>query len=714
MDYRVIKENDLFLLTDFSGDIAENNTQGLGLYTRDTRFLSRMELRLNGDKPIVLSSEAGQNYYAQTILTNRHMEEGGMLNLWRESIELERSRFIYKDVLYESIRATNFNPHDESIRLSVHFDADYHDMFIVRGYAGATGGKKHEIVAHESGYIFGYTGADQVHRQTKVNWSKTASKVEDEGVVHFDITLSAREAYTLDFVIKPVIDGIEPKSFDKEYALEQLRASYADWENGSTAIKSDMPLFDKLYEQGLKDIRVLMTNLGFGDFPVAGVPWFAVPFGRDSLIAALQLLPVHPEVARGTLFTMAQYQGAEINAWRDEEPGKIMHELRGGELANTNEIPFTPYYGTIDATPLFLVLLGEYVQWTDDRELLMMLLPHIDRALQWIDQYGDIDGDGFVEYDQKSSKGLSNQGWKDSGNSIVHRNGEFAKAPIALVEVQGYVYQAKTTIAKLFHAVHALDSRLKPWAIKLEEEAEHLRKRFEHNFWLEDEQYYAIALDHGHRQVRSVTSNPGHVLMSGMMSPERAEAVADKLLSPELFSGYGIRTMATSESGYNPMSYHNGSIWPHDNSLCLIGLSKLGYHEHACRLLDGLLKSATYFEDCRLPELFCGYAESRGRPVPYPVACAPQAWAAGTAFVMLEAMLGIRLDASRRIVRIRPTLPSDMNELHVRRLKVGQGQLELVVRRLQDRYAVDVIDNTTGWQTWIESHHQHLKPEVQR
>lgn len=537
-----------------------------------------------------------------------------------------------------------------------------------------------------------------------VRWAKEPKKVEtgESGVVvRYPLELEAGESAVLDFFIAPVLGERVPEQVPYETAIERLRSSYVQWQEQSTEIDSDLPLFNRLYERGLLDIRVLLTDLGRGRFPVAGLPWFAVPFGRDSLIAALQLLPIHPEVAKGTILTMAQYQGEKVDPWRDEEPGKIMHELRCGELANTNQVPFNPYYGSIDSTPLFLVLIGEYVKWTDDKKLLEMMLPHIRRALEWIDTYGSRDGcGGFVAYFQQSEKGIENQGWKDSGNSVVHRDGTFAKAPIALAEVQGYVYQAKRSLAGLLDNLREKSGApdWEQWSTSLKAEAEALREQFERDFWVEAERYYALALDEAGKQVETVTSNPGHALMSGIMKTERAEAVAGKLLSKAMFNGYGIRTMAEGEKAYNPMSYHNGSIWPHDNSLCLLGLNEMGFHNAALTVMEGLLEASTYFENNRLPELFCGYSSEYGPPVRYPVACSPQAWAAATPLVFVQAMLGLRLDYANRLIRLKPTLPKGMTSLFVRRLRLGSGILEVLVNHNVDReFSVRMITNTTGW-----------------
>lgn len=693
MDYRVIKENDLFLLTDREGNIPEHHPYGLGLYTKDTRFLSKWDLRINGKKPVLLSSDAAENYVATILLTNPHIEENGELVLWRESVEIERKRFIYGDVLYETMKLRSYHPKPVQFEISVHMDADFADMFIVRGFQSGEVGKRTGQTIGDRTLTFGYVGADGIKRSTQVAWDRPEKAVFEHGEILFHFHLQHGEEQTVTFTITPHVGGEERKQpVPLEEAFCRLKESYCRWEEKTAKITTDDHRLDRLVRRGIADLRVLLTDLGYGQFPVAGLPWFGVPFGRDSLIAALQLLPFNHEVAKGTLLTMARYQGKKNDPWRDEQPGKIMHEIRFGELANTNQIPFTPYYGTIDATPLFLVLLAEYVKWTGDFALVGQLREHIEAALAWIDQYGDRDGDLFVEYHQQSSKGIANQGWKDSGDSIVHRNGEYARSPIALVEVQGYVYQAKTALADIFEHLGELER-----AKELRHQAKALKERFDEQFWMEDVQFYAIALDEKKEQVGTVTSNPGHVLLSGMLNEERAEAVVRMLLSKKMFSGYGIRTMGEGEAGYNPISYHNGSVWPHDNSLILLGLSKLGKRHEAKTVIQGLTEAANYFEYDRLPELFCGYGSSAGKPVRYPVACSPQAWAAGTPLVFIQALLGLFPNALEKKIYLSPMLLDTMNMLRVENISIGGGRLSLTVMREKETFNVQIDENTTGW-----------------
>ncbi|MCK1993470.1 amylo-alpha-1,6-glucosidase [Peribacillus muralis] len=693
MDYRVIKENDLFLLTDESGNITENHQYGLGLYAKDTRFLNKLNIKINGEDPVLLSSKADENYMATILLTNPHMENDEEVILWRESVEIQRKRFINKGILYEALKFKNYSPKLITFSITVEVDADFKDMFIVRGFQTGNVGKRTGQVVNEKSLIFTYQGTDNLCRETYISWDKAPSKITETGEITFDFTLEHAQEEEVVLTIRPQM-GEEDKNqiIPMHDALNELKNSYKLWESSTTNVKTDHKTLQRLITRGLSDIRVLLTDVGYGPFPVAGLPWYGVLFGRDSLITALQMLPFNPEVAKGTLRTLAVYQGKENNPWRDEQPGKIMHEIRYGELANTNQIPFTPYYGTVDATPLFLILLTEYVKWTGDFELLHDLKANVEAAFTWINEYGDRDGDLFVEYHQESSKGIANQGWKDSGDAVVHRNGDFAKSPIALAEVQGYVYQAKMGIASLYQAVNKqAEAKL------LIEEAAHLKEKFDEQFWMEDLSFYAIALDQNKEKVSTITSNPGHVLLSEMLDEDKANKVATMLLSEKMYSGYGIRTMGEDEAAYNPISYHDGSIWPHDNSLILLGLSKIGKQQEANKVMHGLMQAAEHFEFDRLPELFCGYSATLGQPVKYPVACSPHAWAAATPLTSIQSLLQLFPNSPSEEIHLNPCLLDDMNELNVQGMNIGKGILSITVKKEDGETFVTIDENTTGY-----------------
>lgn len=687
MDYNVIKEGDLFLVTEKNGDILFNNNSGYGLYTKDTRFLSRMEFFVNGEKPTLLSSEADKSYLGTIHLMQDKKDVG--------AIELVRNRFINQGVLYERVSLINYFPKNIKIDFSAIFDADFQDMFIVRGFRTGEVGQKLATEYQKQKMVINYRGVDQLNRQTRINWDQPETSINEEGQVSFSFDLAPKEVKAITFTIIPTY-GEEVASISSfEEALQGLENSYEQWQQETTRVKSNLTTFDDLYNRGVQDLRMLMTDIGYGDVPVAGLPWFAVPFGRDSLITSLFLLPLNPEKVKGTLRTLATYQGKKVDPWRDEQPGKIMHEIRFGELVTTNQAPFSPYYGTIDATPLFLVLIGEYYHWTGDLKFVEKLMPNIKAALQWINNYGYRDRSGFVSYHQEAEKGFPNQGWKDSSNSMVHENGEYATSPIALSEVQGYVYQAKKTMAPIFALMGE-----KQLAEELEEEANQLKVAFESTFWMENQDIYCVALDENERQVKSVTSNPGHLLMSELPSFERAQLVANRLIAEDMFNGFGIRTMSKDAAGYYPMSYHNGSVWPHDNAMCLIGFSKYGFKEEANVIITGLLEASKYFEYQRLPELFCGHDGELGYPVSYPTTCSPQAWSAGTSIAFLQAMLGLHPNALTKQVTINPSLPKEMDYLEVDNLRIGQGQLSLAIKRNEQKtegYIVEIKENTTGF-----------------
>ena len=689
MDYRVVKENDLFLLTDEKGNIPSDHPYGPGLYKQDTRFLSSFEMKINGEEPILLSAEAKESYENEMVLTNPHMEENGSLILWRESIELKRKRFIYEDVLYEQVVVKNYYPKPLSFRISLHIDVDFADMFLVRGFqSGEVGSLKGvEMSTHSMTYV--YQGADNVIRSSVVSWDRDAVEVK-EGFVDFEFNLPHGEEQKLTFKVNPEIGGERGTDYDADVAYSKLVDSYRSWNDRTTKVKTDYLPLQRMVDRGVSDLRLLLTDLGYGPFPVAGLPWFGVPFGRDSLIAALQMLSFNPDIAKGTLRTMGHYQGKNNDPWRDEQPGKIMHEIRYGELANTNQIPFTPYYGSVDSTPLFLVLLVEYVKWTKDLALAEELMPNILAALDWIDQFGDRDGDGLVEYHQESSKGIANQGWKDSGDSIVHRNGDYAETPIALVEVQAYVYQAKTGLADLFENLHN-----PKMAKELRQQAASLKVTFHDAFWMKEHGFYAIALDKDKNQVGTLTSNPGHVLYSGIMNEECIESVSRVLTSEKMFSGFGVRTMAEGEAGYNPMSYHDGSVWPHDNSMILLGMGKNDRAKESSLIMNGLIEAAGHFEYDRLAELFCGYHHGSGKLIKYPVACSPQAWAAGTPLTFIQTILGCYPDSLKGELQLKPHLLDGMNELHVDDLRIAGGMLSLSLERKKNGATELIVHKNT-------------------
>jgi glycogen debranching enzyme len=576
-------------------------------------------------------------------------------------------------------------------------------MFLVRKYRTGDVGHPLEPVTDHRSVTLRYVGKDELERRTTILWDADAVVAENGKRLYFSLSLQPRQTAYIHLHAIPTIGAEAPPAvFAFDEALQKLDASYAEWLARNSAAASSNAGFDRLFRRSLQDLRMLMDDIGHGPIPVAGLPWFAVPFGRDSLVTSLFLLPLHPAHAVGTLRTLAAYQGTKRDPWRDEEPGKIMHEIRFGELVTTGQSPFSPYYGGVDSTPLFLMLLVEYVRWTGDTELVRELQPAVDAALQWIDARSSADEAGFLTYAQEASGGFPNQGWKDSANSLVHEDGAYASSPIALAEVQGYVYAAKSGLADVYAALGDAAR-----AERLRTEADKLKARFHRAFWMKAEGFYCVALDGERRQVRSLTSNPGHLLLTGIVEAPFARAVAERLLRDDLFSGYGVRTMSAASTGYYPMSYHNGSVWPHDNGMIVLGMARQGFAGEAMRVVSGLLQAAGQFPGDRLPELFCGYdAAETGAVVPYPATCSPQAWSGATAFVMAQTMLGLVPDSLAGTLTLRPALPAELNELTLHHVTVGGGSLS--VRLVRDaangaKVRADIFENTTGLRTVLLS-----------
>jgi glycogen debranching enzyme len=713
LDRTVLKEHQLFLVCDANGDVASHNADGQGLYWQDTRFLSLYELTLSGGRPQLLSATGEHSFMTNLQFANVAFktEEGD--SVAARTISIRRNRFLHGG-LHERLGLFNYNRFPVNIKVSLAFGSDFRDMFDVRGYARRS---KHGAIdlprQEERSVVLGYTGLDGVHRATTVRFDREPSAVQihepeelpnhvarllpgisgagdpraevpirpPTATVEFDVEVQPGRYAALTFQVVPHIGAINPEikqpSLDNEFIL--MRESYEEWEASCTAIRSDHEIFNEILKRSLHDLRLLSDRVDTGYLPSAGIPWFSVPFGRDSLITSLQSLCLQPEIAQATLRFLAKHQGEDVNDWRDEQPGKILHEIRLGEMAALGQVPHTPYYGSVDSTPLFLVTLGEYLRWTADWKLGRELRPNVDRALDWIDEFGDVDGDGYVEYISRSEHGIRNQGWKDSHDAIAYRDGRPVEPPVALAEVQGYVYDAKQAMAEYFdklgEAVRA-DS--------LRRQAAELRERFLRDWWVESEQCFALALDPDKRPIPSVTSNPGHCLWSGLLDDRHAHLLARRLMADDMLCGWGVRSLSTKEPNFNPMSYHNGSVWPHDNSLIIAGLKRYGLDDLAMRVADEVVDAAVRFPLFRLPELYCGFARDLryfSMPAQYPVSCSPQAWAAGSIFLIVQAMLGLRPNADEGRLVVRPTLLGRINQLTVRRLRVGDHEVDLEIRQ---------------------------------
>jgi glycogen debranching enzyme len=677
-DRVILKEDRAFVVSDINGDIPAGNELGLGLYRSDTRFLSEYVLRLNGRAPILLNNSVGRAYVATFQLVNPHLvTPSGPIP--RQVLSLRRTRFVHRG-LHDRVGIQNCSPDPVEVDVELSFGADFLDIFEVRGYHAMPERGDRLEEATETGFLFTYQGLDDVVRETEVVIHPLpANSNVNGGKVSIPVRLAPQETWVILVDIVPRFAG---EQFDPEFefdrSLEGLARDYHRWNVASTRFEPDNErLSAGLVWRSLEDLRILCDHFPTGSYPTAGTPWYAVPFGRDALISSYQALALNPDLARGTLRYLALHQGRQVDAYRLEEPGKILHEMRYGELANLKLVPHTPYYGSIDATPLFLVLLAELVSWTGDVDLLTELLPNALAALEWIDRFGDIDGDGFVEYANVVHAGLRNQGWKDSGDSLTHLDGALAPLPAALVEVQGYVFHAKHGLARIFRR---LGRRAE--ADRLDEQARELRRRFDSAYWMPELGFYAQALDSDKRQVQAISSNPGHCLWSGVLDKRRAAVVASRLSAPDMFTGWGIRTLSSQMISYNPMSYHNGSVWPHDNSLIADGLRRYGFAEQAELISRAVLEAGMRFSDDRLPELFCGFTRDRkfdSPPGEYLVSCSPQAWGAGALFHLLQTLAGVRVDVLERRVRIDPVETPLYNRLRVEGMRVGEGAIDFTI-----------------------------------
>jgi glycogen debranching enzyme len=686
----VLKDGDTFAVFDPLGDIVGAGLGEQGLYHDGTRFLSILQMRLNDDRPLLLSSRSSRDNLAfGADLTNGDLLLEGRVALPKDVVHIFRSRFLLGGTAYERVRLANYSGVRIRLGLGYEFDADFADIFEVRGTPRLRRGLVLPPKVFDSGVELCYRGLDDEIRRTRLTWSPPPDRVAATSA-QFHIELAPQETMTIELAVTCDLDSQPPRpplSYDD--ALTRLTLRESAMQVGFATLESSNQQFNEWLMRSTSDVRMMITGTPAGPYPYAGVPWFNTPFGRDGIITALQLLWINPSIAAGVLRFLAETQATTLNAEQDAEPGKILHETRGGEMAALHEVPFGRYYGSVDATPLFVVLAGAYYRRTGDRSLIDSLWENIEGALMWIERYGDLDGDGFIEYARRTPAGLIQQGWKDSHDSVFHRNGDLAEPPIALAEVQAYAYGAWRAAAMLARA-RGEDVR----ATALENRADALRMKFEDTFWLEDIGTYALALDGSKRPCAVRTSNAGQCLLTGIARPDRARRVAESLISADMFSGWGIRTLAASEVRYNPMSYHNGSVWPHDNALIAAGLAHYGFNDLVQPVLGGVFAASLFFEGHRLPELFCGFHRRKGEgPTLYPVACSPQAWAAGTVFMLLQACLGLSVDAiNRRISVAGARFPDGLDSLVVRDLALGEGnRIDLLFQRHDHDVAVMVL-----------------------
>jgi glycogen debranching enzyme len=685
--YRTLKSGDTFGVFDHGGDILSVPGGTDGLYHRDTRHLSRFELTLGGVPPLLLSSALGaDNVMLTSDLSNASMSDLGVAALEQGVIHVQRSLFLGDCDCHGRIAVRNFGFTRHRVRLELRFEADFADLFEVRGMHRERRGDRLPAVLTPDGVTLSYRGLDAVVRTTRLAFEPAPQAVTGSSAV-FDLDLEpgGRATVFLDIACGPEAAYRPRAAFLAAYVhtKRRLRASAAR----AAAVSSPHEAFEQAMRRSASDLRMLVTNKPTGPYPYAGIPWFSTAFGRDALITALLTLAFDPALALGVLRFLAQEQATEFDPASEAEPGKILHETRGGEMAALREVPFRRYYGSVDSTPLFVMLAGAYLDRTGDLASLQALWPHIDLALGWMDRRAD--AHGFVSYQRSTEDGLANQGWKDSYDSISHADGSLARGAIALCEVQAYVYAARQAGAAIARRLG-----LEAQAAALDAQAERLRQAFEARFWCGRLGTYALALDGEGRQCQVRSSNAGHVLMTGIAAPERASRVARGLLEARLFSGWGVRTLATDEARYNPMSYHNGSIWPHDNALIALGMARVGLRAETARLFEGIQASADTMDLRRLPELFCGFPRRPGQgPTSYPVACSPQAWAAATLPAFVQASLGLSFDPPARAVRFdHPDLPGFLDRLTLRNLSLGGARVSVLISRTPGEVSVSVIE----------------------
>ena len=683
----VLKHGDSFVIIDRRGNIRPVRARDHGLFRDGTRFLSHLLVTTGDQLPVLLGSEMNDTADMLTVnVTNPQLRT----NTRHDTVHLRQEVVLWDNTLYVRITTRNYGMEAGEFPVHVAFEADYIDIFEVRGVDRARRGTVHPAEVSKTQVHLGYTGLDDIERQTHLTFDPMPSEI-NPGCASYTLALEpgAETTITLSVACRYPDESAETLSFAD--VMAELEAQHEMQDETMCRIETDNKCFTDWLEASRRDLLLLLTETEHGLYPYAGVPWFSTVFGRDGIITALQIVWFYPEAARGVLSYLAAQQATTEDLLRESEPGKVLHETRPGELANTGEIPFGGYYGTIDATPLFVVLAGRYFQRTGDREFIESLWPNIAAALHWIDNFGDIDGDGFVEYRRKNKAGILQQGWKDSDDSVFYANGDLVEPPVALCEVQGYVYEAKLLAAEM---VDALGKQSE--AEQLRSQAHSLREAFLEAFWLDELGTYAIALD-GDKQPCDVrSSNAGHCLFSGLADPAHAEQITQQFLDPMFFSGWGIRTLAEGEQRYNPMAYHNGTIWPHDNAMIASGMARYGHKDAAAHVLNALFDTSVNMDLYRLPELFCGFVRSKGEgPVGYPVACLPQAWAAGSVFMMLQACLGLSVDGLKgKIVIDHPVLPTGVDSLQIRRLPVGEKRVDLTLCRTDTGVEINVSDDS--------------------
>jgi glycogen debranching enzyme len=713
----VTKAGDVFFLSRQNGEVPAGNQDGFGLYYHDCRYLDGYRIRFAGTPPNVLASDSNRGSIAEFELTNEQLQVPGGKTVPVQTFGVHLQRVIDANRLtvHDVITIDNYDVHAHLLPLLFEFESHFEDIFEIRGLHPKKVGRENKPEWHDGVLVLGYSGADGVLRRTEVQFEPAPTKHSGNSVEYqLKVRAGEREQLKISFRLvetydKPAV-GTRVRS-DPDEVVHGIDRASREWLSGYAEVHSNSIPLNRVMHRSLLDLGMLKSELDGHRYFAAGLPWYGALFGRDSIISALQTLAYEPNIAEHTIRLLARYQGTKNDDWRDEEPGKILHELRRGELANLNEIPQTPYYGSIDSTPLFLILVGEHANWTGDLNLFKDIRASVERALHWIDHeidHGGVDANGkYLAYATKSSKGLRNKGWKDSGDSVMNIDGSLATPPIALVEVQGYVYRAKLLIADLYERTGENGT-----AAQLRSQAAELKRTFNRDFWVESKNFYAIALQKDGKPAAVISSNPGQALWTGIIDDDKSKAVVEHLTSEDMFSGWGIRTLSHKERRYNPIGYHLGTVWPHDNSMIAAGFRRYGFDKQAVRVLESIIAAGQNFQHARLPEVFGGFSQHDfAVPVRYPVACHPQAWAAGSVPFMVSSLLGLAADAfNKRLRVVRPVLPSFVNELDFRRIKVGDSTIDLHFERTSpEEIQVDVVNNTGSIKIEVEEQREQLE-----
>lgn len=694
---QVLKHGSHFIILDESGEIPACNSLGYGYYRFDTRHISQWQMLLDGVPMSLLSSTTSQGYQGTFLHTNVQTD-----TMMQQKIILQRD-LVLGDALWERICIESFLGETTKSTLTLLFHSDFADMFEVRGLNRPTRGQRMlPVMSADNKTLFlAYKGQDGLLLETVIDFRGVVPTHVREGELTFELTLEPRQKQEIVVCVRTIWDGhlitADGAQPNFETAKQTADRKYKEWFGKGAAIRTEHELFDVGLLRGLKDLYILRQPTPKGVGLSAGVPWYSAVFGRDSVITSMQFLPFRPDIARETLEVLAAYQGKTEDDYRAESPGRIMHEVRFGELARINMIPHSPYYGTVDATQLWIVLLRDYISWSGDLEFAKSLWPHAQLAMEWIDRSSKT---GYLTYKRISEKGLDNQGWKDSHDSVLFSSGVYANPPIAICEAQGYVYAAKLALAELADLLgHNLT------ADTLRQDAKDLKQRFQKDFWMDEHNFCALAIDGDGKKVDLLTSNPGHLLLCGILDEAKANVIADRLMNSDFWSGWGIRTVSSSSIPYNPISYHNGSIWPHDNSMIAAGLRKLGRVEDAHMVMEALYEVSQSERYHRLPELFCGFGKTEAdSPIDYPVSCSPQAWAAGSMFQLLSACFNLQPDAVRnRLIIVEPSIPEWLGRVTVRNLKVGDCSLDLSFQNKSGITSCEVLSKSKNLRVILES-----------